>query len=292
MELTNIKEIKSLLEKYDFSFSKALGQNFIINPGICPRMAREGGATPGVMALEIGPGIGTLTKELAKTADKVVAVEIDDRLPPILAETLAEFDNVKIISGDALKIDLSEIIKTEAEGRDTILCANLPYYITSPVILRVLESRLPVKSLTAMVQKEAAARLCAEPGSREVGAVSVAVRYYSNPKILFHVSAGSFLPKPDVDSAVIRLDILAKPPVKVEDEAFFFETVKALFSQRRKQIVNCLCGYFRLEKSAVTDALVGLGIAPSRRAEALSMAEFAAIAEGMRGLAQGGCGTL
>lgn len=186
--------------------------DFLINPTVCPRMAEEGGAAPGVGVIEIGAGIGVLTAELAQRAEKVLCIEIDSRLLPILDETLGEYNNIKIINEDVLKVDLPALIAQEFPGMEVVVCANLPYYITSPIIMNLLEAHLPIASLTVMVQKEAAARLCAEPGSREVGAVSIAVRYYSDPKILFQVSRGSFLPAPDVDSTVIRLDVRDRPP--------------------------------------------------------------------------------
>ena len=194
--LTDPAVIKELLQRHGFSFSRALGQNFIINPGVCPKMAELGGAAPGVGVLEIGPGFGVLTAELCRRAEKVVAIELDDRLPPILAETLAEFKNVTIVQGDAMVLDLPALIEEHFAGMPVVVCANLPYYITSPIIMRLLEGPLPIRSLTVMVQKEAAVRITAAPGTRECGAISAAVWYYSTPKLLFPVSRGSFLPAP------------------------------------------------------------------------------------------------
>ena len=194
--LTDPAVIKELLRRHGFSFSRALGQNFIINPAVCPRMAELGGAAPGVGVLEIGPGFGVLTAELARRAEKVVAIELDDRLPPILAETLAEFDNVTIVPGDVLKLELPALLGEHFSGMPVVVCANLPYYITSPVIMRLLEQSLPISSLTVMVQKEAAERITAAPGTRQCGAISAAVWYYSTPRLLFPVSRGSFLPAP------------------------------------------------------------------------------------------------
>ena len=236
--LSDISVIKSVLSRHGFTFSKALGQNFIINPGVCPRIAEEGGAGEGVGVLEVGAGIGVLTAELAKRASKVVCVELDTRLLPVLDETLGEFDNVKIINGDILKVDIHRILEDEFGNMPVVVCANLPYYITSPVIMRLLESRLRIDSVTVMVQKEAAVRLCADVGSRDSGAVTVAVNYYAEAQKLFDVSRGSFMPSPNVDSAVIRLDILKNPPIEVSDEKFFFSMVKAAFSQRRKTASN------------------------------------------------------
>ena len=185
--LTDPAVIKELLQRHGFSFSRALGQNFIINPGVCPKMAELGGAAPGVGVLEIGPGFGVLTAELCRRAEKVVAVELDDRLPPILAETLAEFKNVTIVQGDAMVLDLPALLEEHFAGMPVVVCANLPYYITSPIIMRLLEGPLPIRSLTVMVQKEAAVRITAAPGTRECGAISAAVWYYSTPKLLFPV---------------------------------------------------------------------------------------------------------
>ena len=205
--LTDIGYIRDVLERHGFYFSKKLGQNFLVNPSVCPRMAEACGATSESGVLEIGPGIGVLTRELAQRAGKVVAIELDDRLPPVLAETLKGQDNVEIVQGDCLKIDLAALIAEKFGDREVAVCANLPYYITSPIIMSLLESRLPVTSITVMVQKEAAQRLCATPGTREAGAVTLAVQYYAEAETLFGVSRGSFMPAPNVDSAVIRLTI-------------------------------------------------------------------------------------
>ena len=214
--LSDIGTIKDILSRHGFTFSKALGQNFLINPSVCPRMASCSGAGKGVGVIEVGPGIGVLTNELCQLADKVVAVELDKRLLPVLDETLAEYDNVKVVNADVLELDLNQLIKDEFDGLEVVVCANLPYYITSPVIMKLLEDRLPISAITVMVQKEAAQRICAEVGSRMSGAVTVSVNYYAKPQMLFGVSAGSFMPAPKVDSAVIRLDILKKPPVQAD----------------------------------------------------------------------------
>ena len=221
--LSNIGVIKDILSRHGFTFSKALGQNFLVNPTVCPRIAEMGGARPGVGIIEIGTGIGVLTNELCKRADKVVAVEIDERLKPVLDETLAEYDNFKLIISDVLKVDLGKLIKEEFEGLEVAVCANLPYYITSPIIMSLLESRLPIKSVTVMVQKEAGTRLLAKVGSRDMGAVTVAVNYYSTPKLLFNVSRGSFMPSPNVDSCVIRFDIRENTP---SGRGFPFDSIK------------------------------------------------------------------
>ena len=273
--LSNISVIRDVLSRHGFSFSKGLGQNFLINPTVCPRMAEMGNAKPGWGIIEIGAGAGVLTAELARRADKVVCIEIDSRLLPVLDETLAEFDNIKIVNEDVLKVDLHKLIEQEFAGMPVAVCANLPYYITSPIIMNLLEAHLPIASLTVMVQKEAAARLCAEPGSREVGAVSIAVRYYSDPKILFQVSRGSFLPAPDVDSTVIRLDVRDRPPVEVGSEEQFFKVVRAAFSQRRKTLPNTLSAGLGIPKSQAIEMLEKAGIPTNLRAEQLTLDQFA-----------------
>ena len=204
-ELTDLSVIRTLCEKYDFALSKGFGQNFIINPGLPPKIVDASGVDKSWGVLEIGPGIGVLTAELARRARKVVSLELDRRLLPVLAETLSDFGNVEIVNEDILKADLRTILKEQFAGMEVSVCANLPYYITSPVIMRLLEERLPFRSIIVMVQKEAAERLCAPVGSREAGAVTVAVQYYARAEKLFSVSRGSFLPAPNVDSAVIRL---------------------------------------------------------------------------------------
>ena len=273
--LTNISVIKDIFERHGFTFSKALGQNFIVNPSVCPKIAEMGNAKPGWGIIEIGAGVGVLTAELARRADKVVCIEIDSRLLPVLDETLAEFDNIKIVNEDVLKVDLHKLIEQEFAGMPVAVCANLPYYITSPIIMNLLEAHLPIASLTVMVQKEAAARLCAEPGSREVGAVSIAVRYYSDPKILFQVSRGSFLPAPDVDSTVIRLDVRDRPPVEVGSEEQFFKVVRAAFSQRRKTLPNTLSAGLGIPKAQAIEMLEKAGIPTNLRAEQLTLDQFA-----------------
>lgn len=278
--LTNISEIKDLLSKHGFSFSKALGQNFLINPSVCPRMAASCGADENTGVLEIGPGIGVLTRELAKVSAKVAAIEIDGRLLPVLNETLAGYDNIRLIHGDVMELDLKEIINREFGGMRTVICANLPYYITSPILMKLLESRLPVDSITVMVQKEAADRICARPGTRECGAVTLAVWYYSEPQKLFPVSRGSFMPAPNVDSAVIRLDIRKSPPCEVKDEKAMFRLIKAAFGQRRKTLSNSLmtAGLSRDETIALLDAA---GIPRQARAEQLTLEQFAELANKM-----------
>lgn len=274
--LSDITVIRDVLSRHGFHFSKSLGQNFLINPGVCPRMAEECGASPESGVLEIGPGIGVLTAELARRARRVVSIELDQRLLPVLDETLAEFSNVKIVNGDVMKVDLRRLIEEEFPGMEVAVCANLPYYITSPVIMRLLEERLPVTSLTVMVQKEAADRLCAPPSSRQCGAVSAAVRYYAEPRLLFQVGRGSFLPQPNVDSAVIRFDILDRPPVDVEEKEFF-SLVKAAFGQRRKTVSNSVSALLGLDKGLVQRACGRAGVPPTARAEQLTMEQLAAL---------------
>lgn len=274
MELTNIGTIKDLFSRNGFSFSKSLGQNFLINPSVCPNIAEQGGAESGVCALEIGTGVGVLTRELAKRCDKVVAVEIDERLKPILAETLADFDNVSVVFADVMQTDLAALIAEQFGEREVVICANLPYYITSPVIMKVLESRLPVKSMTVMVQKEAAERICAKPGTRECGAITYAVNYYSEPRTLFRVNRGSFMPSPNVDSAVIRMDIKRERELPEAEEKLLFRIIRAGFSQRRKQLVNPLSAELRLSKAETAALLEKAGLRVSSRAEELTLLDY------------------
>ncbi len=277
MELTNPSTIKEVLTKNGFSFKKSLGQNFLINPSVCPKMAESAVANGETAVLEIGPGIGVLTAELAKKAEKVVAIELDERLKPVLPETLADFDNIEIVFGDAMKLDIAEIIRTRFEGRKVAVCANLPYYITSPIIMMLLESKLPISSITVMVQKEAADRICAEIGSREAGAVTVAVGYYSKAKTLFNVSRGSFMPAPNVDSAVIRLDILENPPFEVGNEKVFFKFIKSAFAQRRTTLVNAVSSGMNISKEDIKSVLLAAGLSETVRAESLNMEQLAKV---------------
>lgn len=276
-KLSDIGTIKEILGRHGFTFSKSLGQNFLINPSVCPRMAELSGADAGVGVIEIGPGIGVLTNELCMLAEKVVAIELDKRLLPVLGETLSEYTNIKVINADVMELDLNSLIVDEFSGMDVAVCANLPYYITSPIIMKLLEDKLPIKSITVMVQKEAAQRICADVGSRMSGAVTVSVNYYAKPQMLFSVSSGSFMPAPKVDSAVIRLDILSEPPVKT-DERKFFAVVKAAFSQRRKVISNSLSSGLSLPKERILEVLQNAGVPSNARAEKLSLQNFADIA--------------
>ncbi|MEG2073528.1 MAG: 16S rRNA (adenine(1518)-N(6)/adenine(1519)-N(6))-dimethyltransferase RsmA, partial [Angelakisella sp.] len=275
----NSTVLRELMERNGFTFSKSLGQNFIVNPSICPKIAEQGGATPETGVIEIGAGIGVLTAELARQAKKVVCIEIDHRLLPILDETLGDFDNVTIINDDVLKVDLRELIAREFAGMEVVVCANLPYYITSPIIMALLEQRLPIRAITVMVQKEAAQRICAPPGTRECGAISAAICYYSSPRVLFQVARGSFMPAPEVDSTVIRLDIHSAPPVAVVDEAMLFAVVRGAFGQRRKTILNTLSSSLGMDKERVKGILDAAGVGQSMRAEALTLEDFARIAD-------------
>ena len=277
--LTDLSTIRDLCARYDFALSKGFGQNFIINPGVCPRIAEASGIGPGWGALEIGPGIGVLTEQLAERADKVVSVEVDTRLQPLLAETMAGHPNFKLVLGDVLKVDLAALLKAEFPGMPVAVCANLPYYITSPILMRLLEERLPIRSITVMVQKEAAQRLCAAPGTRQAGAISYAVAYYAAPELLFTVQPGSFYPAPKVTSAVIRLTLHDTPPVQPAngDERGLFRLIRAAFSQRRKTAANAVAAGLGLPKPRVTAALQAAGLDARLRPEQLTLADYCAL---------------
>ena len=276
MKLTNISVIKDLMTRHGFTFSKSLGQNFLINPSICPRMAGATSILPSHdneivprTVIEIGAGIGVLTRELSKITEKVIVIEIDETLKPILEETLADCDNVEIIWGDILKLNLNTMI-TEPVS----VVANLPYYAATHIIMQLLENGcLPVRSITVMVQEEVAQRFTALPGSKQYGIVSVAARFYSYPKMLFKVSRGSFLPAPNVDSAVIRLDVFPEKQFDVDQKAFF-RLVKAAFSERRKQLCNPVSREFGIDKEVIKSALAAFGKNPATRAEELSVEDF------------------
>lgn len=276
--LTNIKFIKDLLSKYGFTFSKGLGQNFLINPSVCPEMAKKSGCE-NIGVIEIGPGMGVLTTELCKTAKKVIAIEVDNRLKPVLDVTLAEFDNVSIIFGDAMKLDLNEIIKKEFGDMPVVICANLPYYITSPIIMKLLESELPIESITVMVQKEAAQRLCAKVGTRDCGAVTAAVSFYAKAEKLFDVSRGSFMPSPNVDSSVIKLDLTKRQQIKVNNKKAMFKIIRAGFNQRRKTLTNSLSSGLGISKTDILSALESCGLKPTARAEELTLDNFAKLSD-------------
>ena len=279
MNLADINTLKSLLSKEGFSFKKSLGQNFLINPTVCPQMA-ENSCNKNTGVLEIGPGVGVLTRELSKIAKKVVAIELDERLKKILPKTLGDLNNIELIFGDAMKLDLRKIIEEHFEGCESVsVCANLPYYITSPIIMMLLESHLPITSITVMVQKEAAERICAEVGSRSAGAVTVAVTYYAEKEILFDVNRSSFMPPPNVDSAVIKLNIRKTPPISVTNEEKFFKFVKAAFAQRRKTLLNTVNNTLNIPKDVLRNALIKLNIKETVRGEELTMEQLAQISE-------------
>ncbi len=277
--LSDINVIKSVMARHGVTFNKGLGQNFLVDPEVCPAMAEAAELDENTCAIEIGPGVGVLTAELAKRAGKVLSFEVDDRLLPVLKETLAEFNNVEIINQDVMKADLKGIIEEKCKGMDIVVCANLPYYITSPIIMLLLESRLPLKSITVMVQKEAADRLCAEVGSRDGGAVTVAVNYYAESEKLFFVPRDSFLPPPKVNSEVIRLTVRENPPVSVKNEADFFKTVKAAFSQRRKTAENSVSSGTGIKKDVIAKALADAGLEKTVRAEKMTMEDFARLSD-------------
>lgn len=279
MNLSNPKEVKKLLSEQGFSFKKSLGQNFLIDPSVCPAMA-DAACAENTGVLEIGPGAGVLTCELCKRAAKVVAVELDERLKPILQKSLAEFNNVEVVFGDVMKIDLEKLIIDKfSDCEHVTVCANLPYYITSPIVMMLLESRLPIESVTVMVQKEAAERLCAEVGSRLSGAVTVAVNYYCESEILFGVPRDGFIPPPKVDSAVIKLNIRKTPPVTVKNEQHFFALAKACFAQRRKTLVNTVSSTLGCDREKLREALLKIGLEPTVRGEQLTMQQLAQLSD-------------
>ena len=274
--LCDRKTVEKLLSKYGFSFSKALGQNFLIDADVCPRMADELCADENTAVIEIGPGIGVLTKELCRVAGRVIAIELDKRLYPVLDETLGEFDNFELVQGDALKLDLNKLISEKLGGYEDIkVCANLPYYITSPLIMKLLEKKLPISEIVVMVQKEAAERLCAEMGSRQCGAVTAAVKYYGDSKVLFGVSRESFMPAPKVDSAVIRITLNKEKKYNISNEKKLFELIRASFAQRRKTLVNSVSATLPIAKNDIINALDRLSLDSNIRAEKLTMEDFA-----------------
>ena len=277
--LTDKATIEHLTGAEDFRFSKSLGQNFIINPDVCPRIALESGIDTDCGVIEIGPGIGVLTAELCKLAGKVVSIELDTKLAPILKKTLADFENSEVIYADALKTDIPALIQEKFPGMRVCVCANLPYYITTPIIMHLLRNGRGIESITVMVQKEAAARLCAKVGSRESGAITAAVDYYCEAQKLFDVGKNSFMPAPKVDSSVIKLTLREKPPVEVKDEAFFFAVIKAAFGQRRKTALNSLSSGLSLPKSVISQALAACGFETTVRAETMTMEDFAALTQ-------------
>lgn len=280
--LTDINTIKRIMSRNGFSFSKALGQNFIIDSDVCPMIVEKSGITEETGVLEIGPGIGVLTQEIAKKAKKLVALELDTRLIPVLDDTLSDFDNVEVINADVMKVDLPRLFEQSFKDcKDICVCANLPYYITSPIIMLLLESRLPINSITVMVQKEAGERLCAPVGSRDAGAVSVAVSFYAQAEELFFVPREAFMPSPNVDSEVIKLTVRSKPEFEPTDEKFFFSVVKAAFSQRRKTAANGLSSGLGMSKDKIHSALEEAGLEANVRAEKLTMEQMYNLSEAL-----------
>ena len=278
-DLSNKRTIEKLLSEAGFTFKKSLGQNFLTDPSVCPAMA-EAAADADTGVIEIGPGIGVLTVELAELAKKVIAVELDERLRPILAKTLEDYPNASVIFSDVLKLDLKKLIEDEfSHCKRVTICANLPYYITSPIIMSLLESRLPVESITVMVQKEAAERLTADIPGRAVGAVTLAAAFYAERELLFGVPRGSFTPSPNVDSAVIQFAVRQTPAAEVRDEKTLFRLIRGAFEHRRKTLVNSVSAAGVVSKQALTEALEKLGIPLTVRAEQLSLEQFAALAD-------------
>ncbi len=267
----------AVLQKYNFNFQKRFGQNFLIDTNVLDRIISAAEITKDDCVLEIGPGIGTMTQYLAENAREVVAVEIDKNLIPILEDTLSAYDNVTVINDDILKVDIAKIVEERNGGKPIKVVANLPYYITTPIIMGLFESHVPLKSITIMVQKEVADRMQVGPGTKDYGALSLAVQYYAQPEIVANVPPNCFIPRPGVGSAVIRLTRYAEPPVEVKDEKFMFALIRASFNQRRKTLVNGLTGAgdLRLTKEQVTDALERMGLSPQVRGEALTLEQFA-----------------
>jgi len=272
------KYVKEILERYGFKFSKSLGQNFLIDGNIVRKIVDEGDITSEDYIIEIGPGMGTLTEELALRAKKVVAIEIDDTLLPILDETLGKYDNVEVIHGDVLKIDIEKLIEENLSGGPVKVVANLPYYVTTPIIAKLIEDNLNLESIIVMVQKEVAERMEAGPGGKEYGSLSVFVNFYSKPEIVVKVPKTVFMPQPKIDSAVIKLEIKKELPDVDKDK--FFKIVKAAFSKRRKTILNSLSTYgFNIEKETIKEALEKLNINVDTRAENLSVEDFIKISK-------------
>jgi len=266
-----------ILQKYQFNFRKKFGQNFLIDTHVLDKIIASAEVGKGDCVLEIGPGIGTMTQYLAENAGKVIAVEIDNALIPILEDTLSEYDNVTIINEDILKIDINQIVEEKNHGKPIKVVANLPYYITTPIIMGLFENHVPLESITVMVQKEVADRMQAGPGTKDYGALSLAVRYYAKPKTVAHVPPNCFMPRPNVGSAVIRLTRYEKPPVEAADEKYMFALIRASFNQRRKTLVNGLlnAGNLGITKEDITDALRKMGLPATVRGEALTLEQFA-----------------
>lgn len=276
---------KEILDKYGFSFKKSLGQNFLIDTNILNRIVDHAELTEHSGAIEIGPGIGALTEQLAKRAEKVVAFEIDQRLLPILEDTLSPYSNVNVIHSDVLKADVRAVMEQEFEEQeDVMVVANLPYYVTTPILMKLLEERLPIRGIVCMLQKEVGDRISAKPGTKEYGSLSIAVQYYTKAETVMIVPKTVFMPQPNVDSAVIRLTLHDEPPVKVKDEKFFFHVTRSSFAQRRKTILNNLTSQLpdgKQKKEGILAALQEAGIVESRRGETLSIEEFARLSDAL-----------
>ncbi len=285
MDLTSPQTIRYIKNKYGFNMSKGLGQNFLCDPGVLDEIVAAANLTEASGALEIGPGFGVLTSALAKNAKKAVSIEIDTRLLPVLDETLDEFENVKIINDDVLKVDLPALIEENfSDCTDVSIAANLPYYITTPILTRLLEDEsLHVKSIVVMVQKEVAQRLCAGPKTKNYSSLSVLVAYHCIPEMVTIVPASSFMPPPKVDSAVVKLTMREKPPVSPISEKAFFKTVHAAFGQRRKTLVNALCGsgIYTIPKEEIKQVVLSLGFGENARGEELSLEQFCALSDAL-----------
>lgn len=281
--LASPRVIKEILSEYEFRFSKSLGQNFLIDEGALAGILSGADISEDDCVLEIGPGFGTLTQRLCGAAKKVVCVEIDKTVIPILEENLKDFDNFEIINDDIMKIDVKSLVEQKFGSENVKVAANLPYYITTPIIMMLLESKVKFKSITVMVQKEVAKRLCASEGTKDFGAISLAVQYFCNANYLFDVPNTSFMPPPKVTSTVVRLDLLDKPRVSVKKEEMFFKTVKASFAQRRKTLLNALsnAGFSGFSKAEISEILKNIGIDEKRRGETLSIDEFARLADAL-----------
>ena len=275
--LGNPSNTIEVLQKYKFNFQKKFGQNFLIDTHVLDKIIRESGVTKEDCVIEIGPGIGTMTQYLCENAREVVAIEIDKNLIPILQDTLSAYDNVTVINEDVLKVDIKKLAEEKNGGRPVKVVANLPYYITTPIIMGLFESHVPIDSITIMVQKEVADRMQEGPGSKEYGALSLAVQYYAKPEIVANVPPNCFMPRPNVGSAVIRLTCHEKSPVEVKDERFMFNLIRASFNQRRKTLVNGLgnAGFLSVTKEQVAEALEKMELSPTIRGEALSLEQFA-----------------
>ena len=280
-KLSNPQRTIEVIKKYEFCFQKKFGQNFLIDGHVLDKIIAGAGVTKDDMVLEIGPGIGTMTQYLAEAAGKVVAVEIDRNLLPILQETLADYDNVKVIHADVLSLDLEKLVQEENGGRPIKVVANLPYYITTPIIMALFEQHVPLANVTVMVQKEVAARMKSGPGSKDYGALSLAVQYYAEPYIVANVPCNCFMPRPNVDSAVIRLTRYEEPPVHVKDEKMLFKIIRASFNQRRKTLQNGLNNSSELNftKDQIAAAIAEAGFSPSVRGEALTLEQFAKLTD-------------